>query len=206
MPIPVQHFYMIRHGETEANVARIMAGSMDSPLTENGRQQARDAARIVEALAVKPSYIAHSHLSRARDTAIIINESLNLPMIEDEDLAEIHSGDYEGVPYDQCQVFLDHQSDPPGGETFQAFSERIIRVKNRLFKNVSEAPPLIVSHGGFFRGFGSVYGIKCKIVGNCRLHEFEPRKDPNLFPWSVWEHSEDGREITDLYDHAPELP
>ena len=74
--IPLKHFYMIRHGETEANAARIMAGSLDSPLTENGRRQAKTAQVIVNSLAVKPSVIIHSNLSRARETAQIINEEV----------------------------------------------------------------------------------------------------------------------------------
>lgn len=64
--IIARHFYMIRHGETEANAAQIMAGSMDTPLTENGITQAKEAAKIVEALNIKPQAIVHSHLSRAR--------------------------------------------------------------------------------------------------------------------------------------------
>jgi len=93
MPIHLQHFYMIRHGETEANAARLMAGSLDSPLTPKGRQQAKDTQIIIENLEIKPRAIVHSQLSRARNTAKILNTNLNLPMHEDADLAEWHAGD-----------------------------------------------------------------------------------------------------------------
>lgn len=73
---------MIRHGETEANKAHVFAGSLDSPLTEKGREQAELAQNPARALAIKPSVVVHSTLSRARDTASIINESLDLPMFE----------------------------------------------------------------------------------------------------------------------------
>ena len=94
MPVPAKRFYMIRHGQTEANAAQRMAGWLDSPLTDLGRQQADHARKKVEALEDKPQIIVHSQLSRARETAAIINANLNLPMIEDEDYAEMHAGDW----------------------------------------------------------------------------------------------------------------
>ncbi|MBX2833542.1 MAG: histidine phosphatase family protein, partial [Micavibrio sp.] len=33
MNVPIKHFYMIRHGQSEANAAKILAGHTDSPLT-----------------------------------------------------------------------------------------------------------------------------------------------------------------------------
>ena len=71
--IPSKHFYMIRHGQTEANAAQIMAGSIDSPLTALGRQQAKNVHDILENLEIKPKTIIHSHLSRAKETAEILN-------------------------------------------------------------------------------------------------------------------------------------
>ncbi len=38
--IPAKPFYMIRHGQTEANRDLILQGQMDSPLTTLGREQA----------------------------------------------------------------------------------------------------------------------------------------------------------------------
>ena len=39
---------MIRHGETEANAAEIMAGSMDSPLNQTGIKQAHAVKNIIK--------------------------------------------------------------------------------------------------------------------------------------------------------------
>ena len=36
--------YLLRHGETEWNVQRRVQGALDSPLTENGIQQVKNAA------------------------------------------------------------------------------------------------------------------------------------------------------------------
>ena len=93
--LPARHFYMMRHGETEANLARVMAGHTDSPLTELGRRQAKSSQAVLTFLNIKPQAILHSHLSRARDTASILNEVLGVPIHEDRDLSEMHVGIFE---------------------------------------------------------------------------------------------------------------
>lgn len=188
--IPLKRFYMIRHGETEANAAQIMAGSLDSPLTLAGREQARAVQDIVKNLPEKPTIVVHSHLSRARDTARIINESLGLPMIEDADFAEIHAGDLEGVPWSQCGDFDDWR-DMPNGERFEDFFERIKRAKRRILTSDTELP-LIVSHGGVFRALAKLYGMETPSVRNCHLHEFTPADGKKSgLPWDVWHYDYD---------------
>lgn len=184
--IPAKHFYMIRHGETEANKARLMAGSLDSPLTDTGREQAAQARRIVKSLEVKPKAIIHSNLSRARDTASIINGALDVPMHEEQDLAELHAGDWEGVPYEECSALLTGWPNPPNGETFNDFCARIKRGKQKVL-DAHDGPVLIVSHGGVFRAFGGLYGLKTPgVFRNCHLYEFQPDTQNTVFPWMVW--------------------
>lgn len=180
--IPVKHFYMIRHGETEANVARRMAGSVDTPLTLRGREQADEARLIVEQLEIKPIAIVHSQLSRARDTAHIINKNLKLPIHEDPDLAELHSGDWEGADYETCRPMLYDWQSPPNGETYEQFFARLKRAKKKALESYP-GPVLIVCHGGVVRGFWKIYGIDAPHVKNCHLHEFSPAQPASDFPW-----------------------
>lgn len=184
--IPTKHFYMIRHGESEANAARISAGSLDSPLTEKGIQQAKAVQQVVEALTVKPRQIVHSQLSRARDTAIIINESLNIPMHEEPGYAEIHAGEWEGASHDDCPRFFSDWIDPPGGEAFEDFFKRIKNTKINTL-NAHAPPVLVVCHGGVFRAFLKLHGIDTTGVENCMLYEFKPKKEEEaIFPWHIW--------------------
>ena len=178
---------MIRHGETEANAARIMAGSLDSPLTDKGRRQAKDTQTIVESLEIKPQQIIHSNLSRARITAEILNENLKLPINEDPEVAEWHAGDWEGVPYEDCPKFLDGWQSPPNGEKVPDFLERIRNFKNRILQKPNQ-PVMIVSHGGVFRAFGKLYGLESPGVENCTLYEFKPNASKTHFPWDIWEY------------------
>lgn len=202
--LPSRHFYMIRHGETEANAAKIMAGSLDSPLNDNGRRQAQETKAIIESLRHKPRVIVHSHLSRARDTAAILNEALGVAMHEDAGLAELHAGDWEGQPYDVCRSLLTGWQDPPNGESFQDFCARLQRSKTHAL-NTHDAPVMIVSHGGVFRGLGKIYGLEVPgVFKNCQLYEFMPDETKPVFPWAVWNYRiEDGRTVrerTDVFD------
>lgn len=179
-------FYMIRHGETEANAAKIMAGSLDSPLTARGRDQAAAARVILENIPIKPSVIVHSQLSRARETAEIMNENLRLPLVEDADLAEMHAGDWEGAPYDLCRSMLDGWHDPPGGETFKTFLARVKSAKNRaLSAHQADNAVLFVCHGGVFRAFAKLYERDIWGVRNCELHKFTPAPERKPFPWDA---------------------
>jgi broad specificity phosphatase PhoE len=202
--IPLKDFYMIRHGETEANAAKIMAGSLDSPLNQNGRDQAKAVQAVVRALPVKPSVIVHSQLSRARETAEIINEALKLPLYEDPDLAELHAGDWEGVSYDQCRPLLDGWDDPPGGERFEDFFARVRRAKKKALEG-HEGRVLIVSHGGVFRAFAKLYGLNIWGARNCTLHEFLPTPQNQSFPWTahIYEYENGLKKTLSDSFHAP---
>lgn len=183
--IPIKHFYMIRHGETEANRAHIMAGSLDSPLTDFGIEQAQHARDVVAQLEVKPVAIFHSNLSRARVTAEIINESLDVPLHEDADLAEFHAGDFEGVPYEECQSILDGWPIIPNAEKPQDFFARIKDAKKKAIEQY-EGSILTVCHGGVMRAFGELYGVSPEPkFRNAILHEFHPDPD-DQFPWDVF--------------------
>lgn len=204
--IPAKPFYMIRHGETEANKARIMAGSIDSPLTETGRQQAYEAQKVVAALPRKPVAVFHSQLSRARDTAMIINQALNAPMFEDSDLAEIHAGELEGASYEECEELFKSWPRVLNGEAPNEFFKRVKRGKSRAIEQFSE-PVLIVCHGGVMRAFGAIHGLP--VPGrfqNAHLYEFIPSATNKSFPWDIFDYrlcSSSGeliRNRSDFYD------
>lgn len=179
---------MIRHGQTEANAARIMAGSMDSPLTDLGREQAYAVQNVVKALDTKPTAIFHSHLQRARDTAAIINEVLNVELFEDADLAEIHAGELEGAPYEECQQLFTTWPDIPDGETTDQFFERVKRGKCNAI-NAYPDPVLIVCHGGVMRAFGEIHGVETPgRFENAHLYGFYPNGDKQHFPWDVFDY------------------
>ena len=134
-------FYFLRHGETDLNARQLIAGSIDTELTELGRRQALDAA---DALADEPiTAIYSSPLRRARDTAEPIATRLGLPVVIIAELAERNWGSLEGKPRGS------HKRGVPaeGAESFEAFAERVLRG----FAQVDSQVPLIVGHSGLHR-------------------------------------------------------
>jgi probable phosphoglycerate mutase len=73
--------YFARHGQTEANLAKLFSGEKDTPLTALGREQAHEVGLVLKReLGVKPglAFVA-SPLARARATMEIARNVLELP-------------------------------------------------------------------------------------------------------------------------------
>ena len=51
----MKKLYLLRHGQTEFNVKKLVQGRCDSPLTDLGRQQAAKAAAWLKARDVTPT-------------------------------------------------------------------------------------------------------------------------------------------------------
>ncbi len=188
MTLPKKPFYMMRHGQTEHNAAELMAGSTDSPLTALGREQAYRAQKVMREIAPLPVKIYHSHLSRARDTAAIMNEFLKVEMVETPDLAEICAGDMEGRPWSECMDIFDGWVQTPGGEHPDDFFERVKRAKSCALNETQDGLPLIVCHGGVMRAFGAIHDADAPaLFENAHLYEFVPNAKKS-FPWDVYDY------------------
>jgi len=60
----MKKLYLLRHGQTEFNVKKLVQGRCDSPLTDLGRQQAGVAAAWLKAHDVVPDKVVSSPLGR----------------------------------------------------------------------------------------------------------------------------------------------
>ena len=91
--------YVIRHGETKANLNGVLSGWTDDALNENGIRLAEITGRNMKGIVFDECY--SSPLSRAKTTAeIVLRESGNkTPVILDDRLKEIFVGDWEGVSF-----------------------------------------------------------------------------------------------------------
>jgi probable phosphoglycerate mutase len=180
--ITAKPFYMIRHGESVANRDGYFSGNLDVELTNTGKEQAEKARLAVEALEIKPLSIIHSHLSRARNTAKIINTNLDIPMFETPLVGEHRFGDWEKEPWETVRPRFDGGENPPNGETHEEFSNRVKEGINFSLKK--DGPVLIACHGGVFKGFSYLYNRKMHDIKNCALYSFKPIDD-DLFPWEI---------------------
>jgi len=146
-------FYLVRHGESEANAAHRFAGRTDSPLTERGREQAEAAAAALAH--VRFDRIASSPLSRCRDTALVIARRHQLPVDLEPDLVEIDVGDKTGTPFDEVRGLPEWRDDGfvawPRGETLDQVLSRAHRVITRVAAESPGKNVLVVGHGGVTR-------------------------------------------------------
>ncbi|KAJ0164687.1 putative phosphoglycerate mutase GpmB [Colletotrichum tanaceti] len=104
------HLFLVRHGESVDNVAKLYAGSRDSPLTSHGVLQARRlGAHLATRTASASAGITHifsSTLRRASTTAAAVREAVassrdsvaatELEVVRLPDLQEKHFGTGEG--------------------------------------------------------------------------------------------------------------
>lgn len=184
--LPNKRFYMMRHGKTISNAQGYVAGALDVPLIEEGREEARRMSRVVRELVDRPRLIVHSHLGRARDTAAIVNEGQNLPLIENPAMAERSLGDWTGIPLETWIARRAQGLSPPNGETTEALHARVLSGLAEILK-LPEQPVLVVSHGGVIRGVLLHFGCEVHGVKNCGLYEFVPPQETSS-PWQVWMH------------------
>jgi broad specificity phosphatase PhoE len=163
----VTTFYLVRHGESEANAAAVFAGQTDSPLTARGREQAKVVAK-----ALRPVHfdrIVASTLARTKDTAAEIAAGRGVPVETFEDLQEIDLGEAAGKPFDEMRGLPGYAGDGftqwPGGESLDQVIARAMRVIDRL---VAESPGrtiCIVGHGGVTRILVSGFmGVLPKLI------------------------------------------
>ena len=149
--------YIMRHGQTDWNSLHKLQGRTDVPLNNEGRKQA-EAARQ-EYMHIHFDVCFCSPLSRSRETAEILMQDRNVPVIVDERLAEMCFGEYEGfensfnIP--DCPINIlfkepeKYTSSIGGAETFEELFARtgefIQSVVEPLFEQNKDV--LIVGHG-----------------------------------------------------------
>lgn len=86
--------YIVRHGETIANKAKIIAGHFDSPLNQTGEEQAKQRAEELKHISIDA--IFSSDLVRAKRTAELIKLERQLAVNTTTLLRERFFGVYEG--------------------------------------------------------------------------------------------------------------
>lgn len=172
----MKRLYLLRHGQTEFNVKKLVQGRCDSPLTDLGRQQAGMAAAWLKAHNVVPDKVVSSPLGRAMDTARLVACELLGPdtAVEPcEGIIERSYGTFEEGPHDALPTDVwDPGEDliPFGGEGSHALQERMVGTLTNLMGAKDTETLLAVSHGSASRQF-----IKAAAPGGFEL----PTKLPN---------------------------
>lgn len=138
---------LARHGETDANAARIVQFP-DARLSAAGRQQAERLAMRVAECGI--AHILCSDMTRALETAAPIAARAGVSVTVDPLLRERDFGDLRGTPYTELRIdpfALDYA--PPNGETWADFHERVGRAWTRVSQLAERTTGslLVVTHG-----------------------------------------------------------
>ncbi|MBI2064686.1 MAG: histidine phosphatase family protein [Candidatus Yanofskybacteria bacterium] len=205
----MKKFYLIRHGESESNLAGNIYQSSESPLTVKGREQAEYVAKRVSHLTVDT--IITSPSQRANDTAEIISKKIGKP-IEFSDLfverkqptrlAGMSRGSEEAkvltIEWDKSIFSAGLRFED--GENFDDIKARALLALDLLAKRPEENI-LVITHGFFSRVvaacvlFGrelkdkelEAFAHKVRMV-NTGLSMFRYNEKVKGLPWqlSVW--------------------
>ncbi|HCH49239.1 MAG TPA: phosphoglycerate mutase GpmB [Proteus sp.] len=147
--------YLVRHGETEWNVARRIQGQSDSPLTANGVRQAQQVAEKVKSAGI--THIISSDLGRTRQTAEIIAQACGCEVMTDSRLRELNMGVLEQREIATLNTqeeawrksLIDGTPDGriPQGESMTELGSRMQAALTRCLDLPENSRPLLVSHG-----------------------------------------------------------
>ena len=155
----MKKLYLLRHGQTEFNVKKLVQGRCDSPLTDLGRKQAGMAAAWLKGHDVVPDKVVSSPLGRAMDTAQLVATELFGPdaAVEPcEGIIERCYGTFEEGPHDALPTDVwDPGEDlvPFGGDGSRALQERMVSTLANIMSADDVETVLAVSHGSASRQF-----------------------------------------------------
>lgn len=148
--------WLVRHGETEANVAGLYSGHAPTPLTERGIAQAQTLGTLLRNVPV--DNVLCSELERARHTTQLILAEREVPVRNMPELNEMFFGDWEmrhhrDLAREHTENYAVWCNDwqnatPTNGEGFQAFSQRVERFIAQLADYKACQNLLVVSHQG----------------------------------------------------------
>lgn len=151
------HLYFIRHGESTSNAEGFITGRQDVPLTDLGREQARETGRSIVSQGIRIDHIICSSLVRAHDTAKLIAREIGFPedQIQVNDLViERAFGSLEGKSKGDPATMTDDYIKECGGELDPEIRARAQQLLDSLGE--VEGNVLIVSHTGFGRRLRAV--------------------------------------------------
>jgi probable phosphoglycerate mutase len=145
----VTRILLVRHGQSEWNAAGRWQGQADSPLSDQGRLQAREAARAVGAV----DAVWASDLQRAVETATIIAGEIGVgPVVVDPALRERDAGEFSGLTRPEIEErfpgYLAAHRRPPSWEPDEHLLSRALGALHRIAGEVPGGDVLVVTHGG----------------------------------------------------------
>jgi probable phosphoglycerate mutase len=156
-------FYLVRHGQCDVNlfadaINRIVGGRHDSPLTENGKNQASLLGNWLKEQKIDFHNIYSSTAQRTKNTAQIACIQNNFSASDIQylnELLERNLGNLEGVyqnkiPIEEIQSFVENPWEyrPLNGESNKDTGERMKKCLEKIIKDANKGNTIgLFTHG-----------------------------------------------------------
>lgn len=180
---------LVRHGETDWNAMGKIQGRTDISLNATGKRQAEECAQYFSNS--EWDRIVTSPLKRAKQTANIMNQSLQIPVIEMEEFVERCYGDAEGLTREERQRLYPQGKDIPNQEPRNMLAQRVMKGMQRIQEEYPNEKIILVAHGGVINTIlavlsnGEIGSGKTKLINACisNLHFMENQ-------WKIQEYNQ----------------
>lgn len=171
----MKDLYLMRHGETLFNQLHKIQGWCDSPLTETGIEQAKQAGELL-----KDIPFDHYYCSTAERCSDTLENITDKPYIRIKGIKERYFGIFEAEseklnpPVSKYDEFFPLY----GGETRKQVMDRMVNTLTEIMNKEDHQTVLAVSHAGACRCFLSHLGnpealLKGKKFTNCCILHFK---------------------------------
>jgi 2,3-bisphosphoglycerate-dependent phosphoglycerate mutase len=169
----MNYLVLLRHGESEWNKENKFTGFTDVDLSDNGKEEAKQAGKSLKSQGIKFDAVFTSTLKRAYNTAsLALNEAGqgDIELVKHDDLRERDYGDLTGLNKDEMRKkFGDEQVHiwrrsydvrPPGGESLKDVVDRVRPYFNQHIKPLLEQGKNVamVCHGNTNRAMLIILG------------------------------------------------
>jgi 2,3-bisphosphoglycerate-dependent phosphoglycerate mutase len=168
--------YLIRHGRSDFDwagerFASARGAQWDPPLSDEGREQAELLAQRLRVMGLEPFVVYSSPLRRSAETAHAFADLEGVDVSFEDELAEAHIGEWEGVPFEEIiesdPEVLDHLRHQrpiwrrgPGAEAPDRFRERVRTTIEGVLDRHPADNVLAFVHGGVINAYcGELLGL-----------------------------------------------
>lgn len=144
----MRSIFFVRHGQSTGNANGILQGTIDFGLTPKGCGDAARSSRALRERTRQSTRIISSPLKRARQTAGILSEELNLPIVIDACWTEVSLGVMDGKRLDDIYR-ISKSSNPKDWIGRFRNSEPAQNIRSRILHGVQKLSheDIVVSHG-----------------------------------------------------------
>jgi broad specificity phosphatase PhoE len=138
-------FYFMRHGLAWRTLEGVCAGALEcSGLTPEGREAV--VARLKSLAAdLRFDRVVTSPIRRAQETALFLSQNFETDSL----WREREYGEWEGVSFESVKHRLTALETPPGGESHDDFTARVIQALDTYA--CTDQNILVISHGGVWQ-------------------------------------------------------